>query len=366
MRGDLNANGKRIANLPAPAGAGDAVSKGCLDTATAAVRNAISNELAATYATHTDVATHQFGADNLASNAVTSAKLAAGAVTGAKLAAGAVSTAGLANNAVTSAKLAADVDARYVNAAGDTIAGNLALQGTLLDLSNADRTQAAGKIILVDAAQARAKNVELTLETSAAAGDNTGYSIVRLYPHGSADRSRNYIDASGVQVKNVAAPTAALDAATKSYADALAGAVSDACVKKAGDTMTGALTLAGAGDWQVGAAQTRADIVLRHPAAQIRSSSGDLTFSAPAQQVIRMQSFAQLSAEQFGRATIPVGARDVLVTGTPVTAASVILLTPCAAVPGAPYAQIDGATFWIKLPAPATQDTLINYLILSR
>ena len=130
--------------------------------------------------------------------------------------------------------------------------------------------------------------------------------------------------------------------------------------------LQGALTLSGAGDWQVGAAQTRADIVLKHPAAQIRSASGDLTFSAPAQQAIRLQSFAQLSAEQFGRATIPVGELDVQVSDKPVTAASVILLTPCATVPGAPYAQIDGATFWIKLPAPATQDTLINYLILSR
>jgi len=684
LRGDLNANGRRITNLPAPAGAGDAVSKGGLDTATAAVRNAISNELATTYATRTEVATYQFGANNLASNAVTAGKLAAGAVTGAALAAGAVSTAGLANNAVTSAKLAADVDARYVNATGDTISGNLALQGALLDLSNADRTQAAGKVILVDAAQARAKNVELTLETSAAAGDNTGYSIVRLYPHGSADSSRNYIDASGVQIKNVAAPAAARDAATKSYADALAAAVSDAGVKKAGDamtglltlggeptqalhaatmhyvdaaftgfdyqaryvyidkyyaggngglgtarapftnffqalaqlgshafyghtqpvvyhvghgayaypsyrdpndpnvnlrvgivgrgmyfrnnhadlhgnttvfrelgtyidriqhawpagcntanailylkdlvvsgvylastacdeiycdnvtflsvtnngqqqyhgvyytgcmnggeagtltaldpqsvrpgypagndaayvkqagdtmtgpltlagpptsanhaatkgyidtrqigaanlangavtaaalnqmgasagqvlawngtgwapasnlggplnpddfvrkigdTMTGALTLSGAGDWQVGAAQARADIVLQHPAAQIRSTSGDLTFSAPAQQAIRLQSFTQLSAEQFGRATIPVGERDVQVSDKPVTAASVILLTPCAAVPGAPYAQVDGATFWIKLPAPATQDTPVNFVILNR
>jgi hypothetical protein len=35
-------------------------------------------------------------------------------------------------------------------------------------------------------------------------------------------------------------------------------------------------------------------------------------------------------------------------------------------VPGTPYIQIDGATFWIKLPAPAAQDTAINYLILRR
>jgi len=145
-----------------------------------------------------------------------------------------------------------------------------------------------------------------------------------------------------------------------------AAAPSGMYVLKAGDTMSGALTMSSAGDWHVGSAQTRADVVLKHSAAQIRSENGNVTVAAAANCVISLQSFAQLSAEQFGRATIPAGDNEVQVTGNPVTTSAVILLTPCSAVAGAPYAQIDGATFWVKLPADAAQDTVINYLILSR
>jgi hypothetical protein len=88
--------------------------------------------------------------------------------------------------------------------------------------------------------------------------------------------------------------------------------------------------------------------------------------AAAATHAIHLQSFAQLSAEQVGRATVLSGDDAVQVTDKPVTAAALILLTPCGAVPGTPYIQIDGATFWIKLPAPAAQDTAINYLILRR
>ncbi|GEM_PF-2190156 len=224
LTGDLNANGKRITNLPAPDAAGDAVSRGYLDTATNALRGAINNELTATYATHGYVDTKQFGPANIANGAVSLAKLNT-----------------------------ASVDTRYIA--------------------------------------------------------NTG-----------------------------------------------------------AQQLQGPLALAGAGDWQVGSAAARADIVLKNPAAQIRSASGDLSFSAPANQAIRLQSFTHFSAEQFGRATIPANDQEVHVTDKPVTSSAVILLTPCGAVPGAPYAQIDvdGTTFWIKLSAPVARDTVINYLILAR
>jgi hypothetical protein len=131
-------------------------------------------------------------------------------------------------------------------------------------------------------------------------------------------------------------------------------------------TVAGALTMSSAGNWQVGSPSTRADVVLKNGTAAIRNDAGPLTLAAAANHTINLQSFAQLSAAQFGRATIMAGGDAVLVTGKSVGSAAVIIVTPNGGVPGTPYVQIAAPDFWIKIPQPAAQDTIINYLILSR
>jgi len=85
-----------------------------------------------------------------------------------------------------------------------------------------------------------------------------GTAIVKLYPHSHGAKTSNaFIDASCVQIRNVATPTDVLDAANKAYADrqdeatfaratnALGDWAGAGFVSKSGDTMAGHLHMSG-------------------------------------------------------------------------------------------------------------------------
>jgi hypothetical protein len=235
-----------------------------------------------------------------------------------------------------------DIDARFLNAAGDTLLGDL--NANQRRITNLPVPAAPNEPATKTYADGATNAVSLALHTVLTGSYAT----------------RAYVDTKQYGTANLANGAVTLAKLQTSSVDARYIATTGA------QALQGPLTLAGAGDWRVGSAQTRADVALQHPAGQVRNAAGDLTLAAAATHAIHLQSFAQLSAEQVGRATVLSGDDAVQVTDKPVTAAALILLTPCGAVPGTPYIQIDGATFWIKLPAPAAQDTAINYLILRR
>ena len=118
------------------------------------------------------------------------------------------------------------------------------------------------------------------------------------------------------------------------------------------------------GDWTVGAAGARSDIVIAHPEARLRSEQGDLTLSAGDNDIVA-KSRVVFDNPQAGKVTIPGGQASVQVTGVPVSMEAVIIVTPCQPVESTPYviAQPDG-TFVIGLPFITEEPVSLNYMIV--
>jgi hypothetical protein len=109
----------------------------------------------------------------------------------------------------------------FVNKAGDTMLGDLYFTNNRRIVAQTiSGTVAHSSFATVAGVVGGYNPVATNLVEAYAINGYSGTAIVKLYPHATGVNSSNaYIDASGVQVRNVGTPTAANDAATKGYID---------------------------------------------------------------------------------------------------------------------------------------------------
>jgi len=115
LQGVLDMTGNVITNLGLPTTAGMAATKGYVDAATTTKVTGVS------------------AAAPLSSSGGATPEISlAGQISGANITNNAISTENVADGAITSNKLDASVDARYINASGDTMTGILTVNTTLI------------------------------------------------------------------------------------------------------------------------------------------------------------------------------------------------------------------------------------------
>ncbi|MBR5623687.1 hypothetical protein IKW72_01585 [bacterium] len=102
-------------------------------------------------------------------------------------------------------------------------------------------------------------------------------------------------------------------------------------ITTAGGSITGALTVADLrlpnnGNWYIGTASARCDLVLVNTNACLRSETGDLLLGASGN--IRPLAFVDFSPSQGGRADIPKGKTEIVLFSSGISDNSVICVTP--------------------------------------
>lgn len=114
-------------------------------------------------------------------------------------------------------------------------------------------------------------------------------------------------------------------------------------ITSSGGSVTGALTvtdlrLPTGGNWLVGSAEERCDLVIANSAACLRSDAGDLVLASAHD--IKPVNFVDFSASQGGRADITPGETEVMIYYSGLSGQSVILLTPL---------QETSVPYWVRI-----------------
>ena len=125
-------------------------------------------------------------------------------------------------------------------------------------------------------------------------------------------------------------------------------------ITASGGTVTGALTVTDLrlptnGNWYVGSADERCDLVIANSAACLRAESGDLVLASS--QDIKPVSFVDFSASQGGRADIAAGETEVMIYFSGLSERSVILLTPL---------QETSVPYWIRVDPVGSASVCIS------
>ena len=113
--------------------------------------------------------------------------------------------------------------------------------------------------------------------------------------------------------------------------DPLTGDLRDRFVTSAGGSVTGALyvsdlRLPNDGNWRIGTAASRCDLVIANSNACLRAEAGDLMLAASGS--IKPLSFVDFSPAQGGRADMPKGKMETLLFSSGISENSVICVTP--------------------------------------
>ena len=125
-------------------------------------------------------------------------------------------------------------------------------------------------------------------------------------------------------------------------------------ITASGGTVTGALTVTDLrlptnGNWYVGSADERCDLVIANSAACLRAESGDLVLASS--QDIKPVSFVDFSASQGGRADIAAGETEVMIYFSGLSERSVILLTPL---------QETSVPYWVRIDPEGSASVCIS------
>lgn len=125
-------------------------------------------------------------------------------------------------------------------------------------------------------------------------------------------------------------------------------------ITASGGTVTGALTVTDLrlptnGNWYVGSADERCDLVIANSAACLRAESGDLVLASSRD--IKPVSFVDFSASQGGRADIAAGETEVMIYLSGLSERSVILLTPL---------QETGVPYWVRIDPEGSASVCIS------
>ncbi len=125
-------------------------------------------------------------------------------------------------------------------------------------------------------------------------------------------------------------------------------------VTASGGSVTGALTvtdlrLPTGGNWYVGSAQERCDLVIMNSAACLRSDAGDLFLASSGD--IKPVNFVDFSASQGGRADITSGETEVMICYSGLSQNAVILLTPL---------QQTSVPYWVRVDPVGSASVCIS------
>jgi len=117
----------------------------------------------------------------------------------------------------------------------------------------------------------------------------------------------------------------------------------DELITSSGGSVTGTLfvtdlRLPTGGNWYVGSAEERCDLVIANSAACLRADAGDLVLASSHD--IKPVSFVDFSASQGGRADITSGETEVMIYYSGLSEQSVILLTPL---------QETSIPYWVRI-----------------
>ncbi|MBO7543216.1 hypothetical protein J6T93_04845 [bacterium] len=125
-------------------------------------------------------------------------------------------------------------------------------------------------------------------------------------------------------------------------------------ITSSGGTVTGTLTVADLrlptnGNWYVGSASKRCDLVIANSSACLRADAGDLVLASS--QDIKPVSFVDFSANQGGRADITSGETEVMIYYSGLSESSVILLTPL---------QETNVSYWVRIDPDGSASICIS------
>ena len=125
-------------------------------------------------------------------------------------------------------------------------------------------------------------------------------------------------------------------------------------ITASGGSVTGALTVTDLrlptnGNWYVGSADERCDLVIANSAACLRAESGDLVLASSRD--IKPISFVDFSASQGGRADIAAGETEVMICFSGLSERSVILLTPL---------QETSVPYWVRIDPEGSASVCIS------
>lgn len=125
-------------------------------------------------------------------------------------------------------------------------------------------------------------------------------------------------------------------------------------VTTSGGSVTGALTvtdlrLPTGGNWFVGSAEERCDLVIANSAACLRADAGDLVLASSGD--IKPVSFVDFSASQGGRADITSGETEVMICYSGLSETAVILLTPL---------QETSVPYWVRIDPEGSASVCIS------
>ena len=121
-----------------------------------------------------------------------------------------------------------------------------------------------------------------------------------------------------------------------------------------GGSVTGVLTvtdlrLPTGGNWFVGSAEERCDLVIANSAACLRADAGDLVLASSGD--IKPISFVDFSASQGGRADITAGETEVMICYSGLSESAVILLTPL---------QETNLPYWVRIDPEGSASVCIS------
>ena len=227
--------------------------------------NVTTAKIADSAITSAKIADATIATGDIADNAITSAKIADGTIVAGDIADGAITSAKILNGTIENADISASAGITYGKLSlGGTITSADLVDGTIVATDIADGTITAAKMVTDPYARANHTGTQLAATVS---DFDTQVRTSRLDQMAAPTGS---VSANSQKITNLATPTANTDASTKLYVDTkvadlvnsapstldtlgeiataiqAGGTVYDSFVLKAGSTMTGNLTLAGA------------------------------------------------------------------------------------------------------------------------